>query len=104
MARIVYECLTEQNFVLQIYHCLKISFFLPGFKVTEMLHFWTNTVVSHVGGRTFWAKILKSLFLVSLASLGVERSRNKDFTTPGAQKAQKKLLRMGSYVHFTVYI
>ena len=61
-------------------------------------------VVSHVGGRTFQAKILKSVFLVFLAPLGVEGSRNNDFTTPEAHKAEKMLPRMRSYVHFTVYI
>ena len=64
-----------------------------------ILLLWTNTVVSHVGGRTFRAKILKSLFLVSLAPLGVERSRNNDFTTPEAHKAEKMLPGMRSYVH-----
>ena len=47
------------------------------------------TVVLYVGGRTFQMKILKCIFLVSLAPLGLERSGNVDFTTPGAQKVGK---------------
>ena len=47
------------------------------------------TVVLYVGGRTFQTKILKCIFLVSLAHLGLERSGNVDFTTPGAQKVGK---------------
>ena len=66
--------------------------------------FWaqTDTVVSYVGGRTFQVKILKRIFLVSLAPLGLERSENNDFMTPGAQKTEKMLRQIGSYVHFTV--
>ena len=60
------------------------------------------TVVSYVGGRTFQVKILKRIFLVSLAPLGLERSDNNDFMTPGAQKTEKMLRQRGSYVHFTV--
>ena len=47
------------------------------------------TVVLYVGGRAFQMKILKCIFLVSLAPLGLERSGNVDFTTPGAQKVGK---------------
>ena len=61
-----------------------------------------RTVVSYVGGRTFQVKILKRIFLVSLATLGLERSENNDFMTPGAQKTEKMLRQIGSYVHFTV--
>ena len=60
------------------------------------------TVVSHVGGRPFWMKNFKCIFLVSLASLGAERSGKIDFRTPEAQKTEKMLSQMGSYVHFTV--
>ena len=59
-------------------------------------------MVSYVGGRTFQVKILKRIFLVSLATLGLERSENNDFMTPGAQKTEKMLRQIGSYVHFTV--
>lgn len=61
-----------------------------------------STVVSHVGGRPFWMKNFKCIFLVSLASLGAERSGKIDFRTPEAQKTEKMLSQMGSYVHFTV--
>ena len=61
-----------------------------------------HTVVSHVGGRPFWMKNFKCIFLVSLASLGAERSGKIDFRTPEAQKTEKMLSQMGSYVHFTV--
>ena len=61
-----------------------------------------GTVVSHVGGRPFWMKNFKCIFLVSLASLGAERSGKIDFRTPEAQKTEKMLSQMGSYVHFTV--
>ena len=60
------------------------------------------TVLSHVGGRPFWMKNFKCIFLVSLASLGAERSGKIDFRTPEAQKTEKMLSQMGSYVHFTV--
>ena len=60
------------------------------------------TVVSHVGGRPFWMKNFKCIFLVSLASLGAERYGKIDFRTPEAQKTEKMLSQMGSYVHFTV--
>ena len=63
-----------------------------------------GTVVSYVGGRNFWVKILRCIFLVSLAPLGIERSRNDDFMTPEAQKVEKMLLQIGLYVHFTVLI
>ena len=65
-------------------------------------HSWQITVVSHVGGRPFWMKNFKCIFLVSLASLGAERSGKIDFRTPEAQKTEKMLSQMGSYVHFTV--
>ena len=61
-------------------------------------------MVSYVGGRTFRVKILNCIFLVPLAPLGLERSRNDDFMTPEAQKVEKLLCQIGSYVHFTVYI
>ena len=57
-----------------------------------------------MGGRTFRVKILNCIFLVPLAPLGLERSRNDDFMTPEAQKVEKLLCQIGSYVHFTVYI
>ena len=60
------------------------------------------TVVSHVGGRPFWMKNFKCIFLVSLASLDAERSGKIDFRTQEAQKTEKMLSQMGSYVHFTV--
>ena len=59
------------------------------------------TVVSYVGGRAFWVKILNCIFLVPLAPLGLERSRNDDFMTPEAQKVEKMLVQIGSYGHFT---
>ena len=59
------------------------------------------TVVSYVGGRTFRVKILNCIFLVPLAPLGLERSRNDDFMTPEAQKVEKMLVHIGSYGHFT---
>ena len=61
-----------------------------------------GTVVSHVGGRPFWMKNFKCIFLVSLASLDAERSGKIDFRTQEAQKTEKMLSQMGSYVHFTV--
>ena len=60
-----------------------------------------HTVVSYVGGRTFRVKILNCIFLVPLAPLGLERSRNDDFMTPEAQKVEKMLVQIGSYGHFT---
>ena len=60
-----------------------------------ILLLWTNTVVSHVGGRPFRAKILKSLFLVSLASLGVERCRNKVLRHLRLRKLRKCFINWG---------
>ena len=65
-------------------------------------HVHLRTVVSQVGGRTFWVKILKCFFLVALAPLGLERSGKTDFTAPEPQEAEKMLHQFGSYVNFTV--
>ena len=56
-----------------------------------------DTVVSYVG-----VKILKCIFFGFLAPLGLERSRNYDFMTPEAHKAEKMIRQIGSYGHFTV--